>query len=757
MAFYKNKSGQSIAIYAHDTSADAPKTGDAANITARIFKDNGAGVQTNDVNPTELDPIYAKGVYVFNMTQEETNADLIVLPPQSATPNVSIEPVFIYTEPETRDANVAQISGDEIAADNLEATYDGTGYTDPFGPAHQQQVDNLAIGSAGIVTTAESATVSTGSETNTYTDTQQADGTYHQITDDGGTIDLYYQFDVGTTGIPNQVDILGRVSGLNDSIDVYGYNWGTSTWEQVGTIDGKAGSSDSPYGFKLLVTHVGTGANDGKVRVRFYSTGLSSANLYIDFLTVSYAVVRSAVGYANGAIWIDTNNGTSGSVDGVNGVADYPVDNWADALALSSNTGLTTFYIMNGSSITLSGDSSNYTLIGYNWTLELNNQVITDMQVKGAFITGTGTGSGYTFKNCTLADGATLTVADGDCFDCALAGSIVLSAAGTYYFDKCFSGAAGISTPDIDFGAAVGDTNLNFRHYSGGIEVKNMGASGTDKMSLEGNGQLVLNANCSGGTIAIRGNFTVTDNAGGAVTLSDDARVDQNQITAACEAGSLVSDVWDHLLASISTAGSIGKLIKDYLDAAISSRSTVTKAEVNAEVDTALADYDPPTKAEMDAGLSGIETKVDTVDTVVDAIKAKTDNLPNDPASTTNVSAVETKVDTVDTVVDAIKAKTDNLPADPADDSDIDAQLASISSAISALKDPTVDEIWAKVIEAEGSITAQQAMSIVLAVLAGVTSGQGLTFKTPNGNTVRVTAVTDANRNRTSMTLSPSS
>jgi len=284
-----------------------------------------------------------------------------------------------------------------------------------------------------------------------------------------------------------------------------------------------------------------------------------------------------------------------------------------------------------------------------------------------------------------------------------------------------------------------------------------MGASGTDKMSLEGNGQLVLNANCSGGTIAIRGNFTVTDNAGGAVTLSDDARVDQNQITAACEAGSLVSDVWDHLLASISTAGSIGKLIKDYLDAAISSRSTVTKAEVNAEVDTALADYDPPTKAEMDAGLSGIETKVDTVDTVVDAIKAKTDNLPNDPASTTNVSAVETKVDTVDTVVDAIKAKTDNLPADPADDSDIDAQLASISSAISDLNDPTVDEIWAKVIEAEGSITAQQAMSIVLAVLAGVTSGQGLTFKTPNGNTVRLTAVTDANRNRTSMTLSPSS
>lgn len=37
------------------------------------------------------------------------------------------------------------------------------------------------------------------------------------------------------------------------------------------------------------------------------------------------------------------------------------------------------------------------------------------------------------------------------------------------------------------------------------------------------------------------------------------------------------------------------------LDAAISSRSTLTAEQVNAEADTALTDYDPPTKAELDA------------------------------------------------------------------------------------------------------------------------------------------------------------
>lgn len=48
---------------------------------------------------------------------------------------------------------------------------------------------------------------------------------------------------------------------------------------------------------------------------------------------------------------------------------------------------------------------------------------------------------------------------------------------------------------------------------------------------------------------------------------------------------------------------------------------------------------------------SAVSAKVDTVDTVVDAIKAVTDNLPDSGA-----------LSTIDTVVDAIKAVTDNLP-----------------------------------------------------------------------------------------------
>lgn len=123
MAIYKNKAGQKIAVFAYDSTDGSAKTGDAANITAQISLDGGATAATNDVNPTELDATDAKGVYIFDPTQAESNADLVVLAAVSATANILIEPVIIYTEPEQREANVTAVSGSSTAADNAEVVF----------------------------------------------------------------------------------------------------------------------------------------------------------------------------------------------------------------------------------------------------------------------------------------------------------------------------------------------------------------------------------------------------------------------------------------------------------------------------------------------------------------------------------------------------------------------------------------------------------------------------------------------------------
>jgi len=85
--------------------------------------------------------------------------------------------------------------------------------------------------------------------------------------------------------------------------------------------------------------------------------------------------------------------------------------------------------------------------------------------------------------------------------------------------------------------------------------------------------------------------------------------------------------------------------------------------------------------------------------------------------------------------------------------------IAQSSSATIASGDASAAAaaVMAEIVETQTSITFQQAMSIVLAAVAGETSGNGLTFKSSDGVATRIVAVVDTSNNRTSITLTPSS
>ena len=95
---FKNVASQKVAVFAWDQSSGAAKTGDAANISAQISLDGAATAATNDVAPTELDATDAPGIYIFDMTQAETNADLVVIAPVSSTSDIVLRPVIVYTK-----------------------------------------------------------------------------------------------------------------------------------------------------------------------------------------------------------------------------------------------------------------------------------------------------------------------------------------------------------------------------------------------------------------------------------------------------------------------------------------------------------------------------------------------------------------------------------------------------------------------------------------------------------------------------------
>jgi len=165
--------------------------------------------------------------------------------------------------------------------------------------------------------------------------------------------------------------------------------------------------------------------------------------------------------------------------------------------------------------------------------------------------------------------------------------------------------------------------------------------------------------------------------------------------------------VWDDAIADHLSVGSTGESLYRTLAIKTKTDNLPSDPADQSLIETAITN-----------ATSGLATAVDlaTVDTVVDAIKLKTDNLPSDPADQSAVEAaitaatsglatassivtLTTKVDTLDDYVDtevaAIKAKTDNLPADPADASDIAASFVTVNSKLDAIDDYVDSEVSA--------------------------------------------------------------
>ena len=111
---------------------------------------------------------------------------------------------------------------------------------------------------------------------------------------------------------------------------------------------------------------------------------------------------------------------------------------------------------------------------------------------------------------------------------------------------------------------------------------------------------------------------------------------------AALNAAGSAGDPWSAALPGAYGAGTAGKIVGDNLDATVSSRAT--PAQVNTEVDTAIADAALATAANL-------ATAAGYIDTEVAAIKAKTDNLPAAPAA---VGDVPTTAAIADAVLDEV-------------------------------------------------------------------------------------------------------
>jgi len=164
------------------------------------------------------------------------------------------------------------------------------------------------------------------------------------------------------------------------------------------------------------------------------------------------------------------------------------------------------------------------------------------------------------------------------------------------------------------------------------------------------------------------------------------------------------------------------------------------------EVENVLATLGSPAGADLSADLAAIKTEADKI-ALADAgagVAGSVIEELEDIKGTDGLVLISTDAQDLSATLD-VNTKTVTTDALDASALNTDA-VTEIVNAVKAI-----------VVESNGSITLQEAQSIILAAVAGVTADSGATIKDPSGTNNRIAATINASNERTAMTLTPSS
>lgn len=426
------------------------------------------------------------------------------------------------------------------ATTNINAMYDGTGYTDSTAPASRQQIDNIGAASGGAISFAPtsdntSGAIDPGSTTKvwatvsgTFADVENDAGSSHDFTDTTNVIDHVYGFSVGGGRQAINCVFKVNVDGNADQMLLKAWDFVGADWETIAVLDGTGGTATISGTPALFQKHTGTGSEIGNVYIRMDTDSTTPSDLAVHLLNVEAVNIGQTVGYALGRVWVNTATGTAGTEPHVNGTADNPVDSIADAVTISTSVGLEDMNVSSSSTVTLAADFNNYNVYGVGYTLDFAGFDIAGTHffhaspVDGVVTTANNADHGDVLDSII----GNVTVDDFHFTNCSFTGTVTLGAVNsTVRFINCRSVIAGATTPIVDFGISSANHNVTIANWQNGIEIRNFNVvttGGTDLLSISGTGQLVIASTCDGGTINLRGQWKITDNSGGAVTIVRD-------------------------------------------------------------------------------------------------------------------------------------------------------------------------------------------------------------------------------------------
>jgi len=345
--------------------------------------------------------------------------------------------------------------------------------------------------------------------------------------------------DMGGTGqslsMPNYSGLL-TIKNLSDASSEVG----------IGVNHGGVVLDSTITAGNIIVAGVGTITDN--------STGTAYVN--IDALISKDLMVTAIQEAYNGAIYVDTVNGSSGTAAPI-GTYKYPIDNLPDALTVAARESINNIHI--DGSLTINGEN----IEGYTFYADrsLGNTVtITSMVNAGVCyfqdltVSGALTG-GTRFTTCVLG---ALTGFDGGAKNCLFTGDIAITGSGANYFTDCDTYFTGSNYIEISIGANF----LNIIRCRGGFNLTDY--TGVAAVTADfASANVLIDPTCVSGIIILSGLVSLTDNSGPGCYVIDGTVTERGVAT----------KVWDRELADHTGAGTFG-------------HELATKADIKASAST---------------------------------------------------------------------------------------------------------------------------------------------------------------------------
>jgi len=498
----------------------------------------------------------------------------------------------------------------------------------------------------------------------TFADIGAGTGNSHSINDTGNNISVVYGYQVGGSRIATTLYVNADVDGGNDNMDVELYDHVGAQWVVMGNID-----DNDQLTIPIEAKYTGTGSELGKVYLRFVNNATTPSNLEVFEGLIAAVNTSVSVGYQDGAYWVKAT-GTSGTEWGTNGVADSPCP-WADALTMNAAQPLNRFHIDNGETVTLSATADGYTLFGEGWHLALGGQAIEGISINGATGSVTGTATATTtrpiFTNCHFGAATIPPSILEHCGFGLASGTLTAGSAGNYDFCSPRSLVPGSGSPEFTFTGLGSTTNISNRGHLGGA-TWNLDSDCVISHEVLAGGSTTFNTD--GADIEVRGTcrsltFAVTGTGGTTPTIQ------------------FVGVTGDVTLSGTSAAGMTCNLygvsngITGSITNCTTTDNTVSNDSINAQADTALSDYDPPTNTEMVAAFT--EIKGATWSSSTDTLEDIRDNVGGGGGG----DATEAKQDTIIAALAVVDGNVDSVLTDTG--TTLPATLATIDGIVDAI------------------------------------------------------------------------